>query len=152
MPPITVQRIASDGDAGFHIEWLDAANLDGEPLTGFFHLTGTACEDLVAHMRVPNRAPEEKLHHLQDQMMGCAGGVEGGAVSMEDVAEAFAAAYSELVLDSVDRVKLGLKAITRDGHEDLVAVRAGAPVRPWNARGLPASFQAFIDAGQPADE
>jgi len=38
-----------------------------------------------------------------------------------------------LTQNRVDRSNLGLKAVTKDGDEDLRAVQQGAPVRPWNA-------------------
>lgn len=137
MPPITVTRIEPDGDGGWFIEWHDAANLDGQPLTGFFHLTVQAVEDLVLHQRRPNRAPRDKLDKVTNNL------TRGHTAAT--VAANFRDAYEEIIQDRIDRHNLGLKAVTRDGHEDLEAVRQGAPVRPWNAQDpRPQGFKDFI--------
>lgn len=137
MPPITVQHIESDGDGGWFIQWHDAANLDGEPLTGFFHLTTDTCQELVTHQRRPNRASETRLQTCDDILRGT------NAPGL--IAAAFRLAYEEVIGDRIDRHNFGMKAVTRDGHADLEAVRQGAPVRPWNAADpRPETFRRFM--------
>lgn len=137
MPPITVQRVEPDSDDGFYIEWHDAANLDGQPLTGYFHLTQESLVELIVHQRRPNKAPQDKLEAVYSRLAERA--------PQAVVAQAFKDAYEEVLTDRIDRHKLGLKAVTRDGHEDLEAVRQGAPVRPWNATDPhPDGFKEFI--------
>lgn len=53
------------------------------------------------------------------------------------VYELFAEFRDGLTKNRQDRANLGLKALTKDGDEDLRAVSAGAPVRPWNAAKKP---------------
>lgn len=137
MPPVTVQRIQSDGDGGWYVEWYDPSNLDAQPVTGFFHLTEESVAELIVHQRRPNKAPQDKLEAVLARL------AERAPQAL--VAQAFRDAYEEVLQDRIDRHKLGLKAVTRDGHEDLEAVRKGAPVRPWNATDpRPQSFREFI--------
>jgi hypothetical protein len=126
MPPVSVTRIQPDDNGGFYIEWRDAANIDEKPVTGFFHLTQESLADLIVGQRRPNKAPQDKLEAVYTRL------VEKAPQAL--VAQAFRAAYEEVLTDRLDRHKLGLKAVTRHGHEDLKAVRQGAPVRPWNAK------------------
>lgn len=137
MPPVIATRIQPDNDGGFFVEWHDAANLDGQPLTGYFHLTEQAIAELVVHDRRPNKAPQDKLESVLTRL------AEKAPQTL--VAQAFRAAYEEVLTDRIDRHNLGLKAVTKDGHADLEAVRQGAPVRPWNAKDpRPQGFKEFI--------
>lgn len=136
MPPVTVTRIESDNEGGWFIEWHDAANLDGLPLTGFFHLTEAFCSDLVVHQRKPNRAPTSKLEACHSLIL------TGTPVQ---VSAAFIAAYEEVLADRIDRHNYGMKAVTSHGHADLEAVRQGAPVRAHNrVDPRPDGFKDFI--------
>jgi hypothetical protein len=148
MPGIQILAAESDGSGGVVIHWYDPANLDGQPLEGFFHATEEALDELVIHQRRPNRAPEERLNTARGVLAAKRG--RGKPVltpaDVDEVAQAWRDAYDEVLTDNIDRRRLGLKAVTRDGHEDLEAVRNGAPVRPWNAR-VPEGkdkFDAFV--------
>jgi hypothetical protein len=138
MPPLVVNRIESDGDGGFFIEWRDPSNLDGQPLTGFFHVTEQSVTELLVHQRRPNRAPEDKLIDVLT-------GLRDGA-PMAQVGQMWRLAYDEILTDRIDRHNFGMKAVTKGGHADLVAVRGGAKVSPENrVDARPQGFQDFID-------
>lgn len=139
MPPLVVNRIESDGEGGYFIEWRDPSNLDGDPLTGFFHLTETSVADLIQHQRRPNRAPQDKLETVITRL------TEGAPMAL--IGQLWRAAYDEVLTDRIDRHNFGMKAVTSNGHADLEAVRGGARVLPENAvKTQPAGFQEFIDA------
>ena len=138
MPPIVVNRIEDDGEGGYFIEWRDPANMDGLPLTGFFHLTEQAMEDLIRGMRKPNKAPEDKQRDVIT-------GLQEDAPKAQ-IGQMWRLAYDEILSDRIDRHNLGMKAVTSNGHADLVAVRQGAPVLPENAVDpSPQEFKDFID-------
>ncbi len=138
MPPLVVNRIESDGNGGYFIEWHDPANLDGEPLTGFFHLTEQSASDLIVHQHRPNRAPEDKLEAVIDKLAERA--------PMALIGQLWRAAYDEVLTNRIDRHNFGMKAVTSNGHADLVAVRGGAKVSPENrVDARPQGFQDFID-------
>ena len=138
MPPLVVNRIESDSDGGFFIEWRDPSNLDGEPLTGFFHLTEQSVTELVVHQRRPNQAPEDRLADVLT-------GLRDGA-PMAQVSQMWRLAYDEILSDRIDRHNFGMKAVTSHGHADLVAVRGGAPVLPENAvDARPQGFRDFME-------
>lgn len=125
MPPVTVTRIEPAPEGGWFIAWHDVANLDGQPLDGYCHVTEQWVADMTVGQRKPNKAPQDKLEALLTRL------AEQAPQAL--VTQAFADAYGEVLQDRIDRHNLGLKAVTRDGHADLEAVRAGAPVRLWNA-------------------
>ncbi len=137
MPPLVVNRIESDSNGGFFIEWHDPSNLDGDPLTGFFHLTEQSVAELVVHQRRPNKAPQDKL---EDVIVGLRDGLP-----MAQIGQLWRLAYDEVLTDRIDRHNFGMKAVTSNGHADLVAVRGGAPVLPENAVDrAPPGLQDFI--------
>lgn len=135
MPPIVVNRIESDGDGGYFIEWRDPANVNG-PITAFFHLTEQSVADLVVHQRRPNHAPEDKLANVLT-------GLREGA-PMAQVGQMWRLAYDEVISDRLDRLNFGMKAVTTNGHADLEAVRGGAPVLPENRVDKVPEFTQFI--------
>ncbi len=138
MPPLVIQRIESDDNGGFFIEWHDPSNLDGQPLTGFFHLTESSIAELIVHQRRPNRAPQDKLEAVIDKL------ADGAPMAL--IGQLWRAAYDEVLSDRIDRHNFGMKAVTTNGHADLVAVRAGAKVRPENAVNLrPQGLQDFME-------
>lgn len=138
MPPLVIQRIESDGDGGFFIEWHDPSNLDGQPVTAFFHLTETSTLDLIRHQRRPNRAPQDKLEAVIVKL------AEGAPMAL--IGQLWRDAYDEVLTDRIDRHNFGMKAVTKGGHADLEAVRGGAPVLPENAvDARPQGFQDFIN-------
>lgn len=59
--------------------------------------------------------------------------VKSGVNDPDRMAVLFDGFYSEIRRNRINRANLGLKAVTRDGDEDLRAVAAGAPVRAHNA-------------------
>ncbi len=138
MPPLVVNRIESDDNGGFFIAWRDPSNLDGQPLTGFFHLTEQSIAELVVHQRRPNRAPEDKLKAVTDKLR------EGAPMAL--IGQLWRVAYDEVLTDRIDRHNFGMKAVTTNGHADLEAVRGGAKVSPENRVDVrPQGFQDFID-------
>jgi len=66
--------------------------------------------------------------------------------SANEILELFVEFRDGLTKNRQNRANLGLKTVTKDGDEDLRAVAAGAPVRPWNAatRPKPEGFDEFI--------
>lgn len=125
MPPVTVKRVDPDGHGGAFVFWRDEANLDGLPVDGAFHLTPESLDALYRGMVKPNQTPNPNLNKLRYELD------RGKALTR--IAEEFAAAYAAILDDRIGRHRLGLKAVTRHGFEDLEAVRNGAEVRPWNA-------------------
>lgn len=139
MPPLVVNRIESDGDGGYFIEWRDPSNLDSKPLTAFFHLTEASVLELILHQRQPNRAPQDKLEAVIEKL------TDGAPMAL--IGQLWRAAYDEILTDRIDRHNFGMKAVTSHGHADLEAVRGGARVLPENAVNTqPTGFQEFIDA------
>lgn len=139
MPPLVVKRIESDNNGGYYIEWHDPSNLDGQPVTAFFHLTESSLADLIVHQRRPNQAPQGKLEAVIDKL------AEGAPMAL--IGQLWRAAYDEVLTDRIDRHNFGMKAVTSNGHADLEAVRGGAKVLPENAvNSQPTGFQEFIDA------
>ena len=138
MPPLIINRIETDSNGGYFIEWHDPSNIDGDPLTGYFHLTEQAMEDLIRGMRRPNNAPEDKQ---RDVIIGLR---EGAPIAQ--IGQMWRLAYDEILSDRIDRHNFGMKAVTSNGHTDLVAVRGGAPVLPENATDRqPQGFTDFIE-------
>ena len=92
----------------------------------WFHVTADWC-DQIHHDQFKihghqNAALNKLRYHLRN-----------GSPSAAEVAEWLEDVIGEMVKNRQDRKNLGLKAVTRHGHEDLEAVRNGEPVRPWNA-------------------
>ncbi len=139
MPPLIVNRIEPDGEGGFFIEWHDPSNLDGKPLTAFFHLTKQSLEELRTHERRPNRAPEDRLDAVVK-------GLRDGA-PMAQIGQLWRQAYNDILADRIDRHSFGMKAVTSHGHADLEAVRGGAAVLPENRVEADQGFQDFIATG-----
>lgn len=93
----------------------------------------------------------EKVEELRRGMVRINGGDESNlnllAYWMNDedkVRELFPLAYGEIVGNRQARQRLGLKAVTLDGDEDLKAVQEGAEVRPWNAAKQKVPVEDFI--------
>lgn len=110
---ITALTAAPDG---WYIEFSDLLPVN------YIHLTLEKIEDLRVGMVRINGGDESNLnllvYYFDDEAK---------------VRELFPLAYGGIVGNRTERSRLGLKAITRDGDEDLRAVQQGAPVRPWNA-------------------
>lgn len=141
MPPLTVEQIEEDGDGGYFIEWHDPSNMEDQEVTGFFHLTEASIVDLIRGQRRPNRAPQDKLEAVIEKL------AEGAPQAL--IGQLWRAAYDEVLTDRIDRYKFGMRAVTSNGHADLVAVRGGAAVLPENAVSRrPSGFEDFIDASQ----
>ncbi len=137
MPPVTVSSIKSDGASGWFIHWHDEANLNGLPIDGYFHLSDVTCGDLFTHCIRPNNAPATNMNKLE-------WAVHSGK-NKEMVATLFCEAYGEIIETRIARHRLGLKAVTSHGHQDLEAVQLGEPVRPWNAVNSDVGFHEWIE-------
>jgi hypothetical protein len=116
-----VTHIEPDDDNGWLIEYESV--FSDHP--GLVHLTLLLVEELRVGMVRINRGDETLLNVLADHL-------ENGRPG-PIVAASFADAYGQILMNRIARTNLGLKAVTRDGDEDLKAVQEGAPVRPWNA-------------------
>ena len=106
--------------------------------TGFVHLTSEWAEsfhrDQYAIHGTQNPALNKLRYHLAHDTL-----------TKQQVEEWFGEAYGTAIKNRSDRTSLGLKAVTKHGHEDLEAVRNGAPVRPWNAANrVDPEFDKFI--------
>lgn len=93
----------------------------------------------------------EKIEDLRMGMVRINGGDESNlnllAFYFDDeakVRELFPLAYGGIIGNRQARQNLGLKAVTKDGDEDLKAVQEGAPVRPWNAAKQESPVEDFI--------
>lgn len=106
--------------------------------TGYVHLTAEWAEAFHRdqyHIHGTQNGALNKLRY----------GLAHDTLTVGDVEELFPEAYGEALKNRADRNALGLKAVTRHGHEDLEAVRDGADVRPWNAaRAHDPKFDEFI--------
>lgn len=105
--------------------------------TGFVHLTADWADalhrDQFAIHGTHNAALNKLRYHLRH-----------GNPTEEQAKEWFTEAYGAVVKNREDRARLGLKAVTRHGHEDLEAVRNGEPVRPWNAANQKSELHEWI--------
>jgi hypothetical protein len=90
------------------------------------HLTADWAEDIYDHQIKPNQAPNPAWNRLRY-------GLQHDTLTRQEVEELFAEGYGLIIETRHDRQVHGLKAVTRHGHEDLVAVQEGADVRPYNA-------------------
>lgn len=122
---ITALTAAPDG-------WFVEFSTDAFP-TNYIHLTLEKIEALRVGMVRINGGDESNLnllaYHFDDEAK---------------VRELFPLAYGGIVGNRQARQNLGLKAVTKDGDEDLKAVQEGAPVRPWNAAKSQAPVEDFI--------
>jgi hypothetical protein len=92
----------------------------------YFHLTSAWCDDMYRHQIKPNKSENPAFNRLRHL-------IETGSTDSQVVADTFTEAYGQIIGNRLSRKALGLKAVTKDGDEDLKAVQNGAPVRPWNA-------------------
>lgn len=99
----------------------------------YIHLTLEKIEDLRQGMVRINQGDESNLNLLAYWMN-----------DEDKVRELFPLAYGGIVGNRGARQRLGLKAVTRDGDEDLKAVQEGAEVRPWNAAKSQSPVEGFI--------
>lgn len=90
----------------------------------YVKLSGQWVDDMTRDMVRINRGDETAANRLKMAL-------ETGAPEL--VADGFADFYGQVCGNRVARQRVGLKAVTRDGDDDLKAVQEGAPVRPWNA-------------------
>tara|TARA_R110000744_G_scaffold34976_4_gene81252 strand:- start:3356 stop:3784 length:429 start_codon:yes stop_codon:yes gene_type:complete len=121
---ITVDSFEEQPDGSVLVEFTDA----GQGFTAFFHITEQAVEDLIVQQLNPNGAPTELME-------SCLSACHHHEHDAEEIVNSWAAAYSELVQDRLDRKAFGMKAVTSNGHEDLVAARDGAEVDAHNLDG-----------------
>lgn len=112
---------------GWFIEFSDALPVN------YIHLTLERIEELRVGMVRINGGDESNLnllaYHFDDEAR---------------VRELFPLAYGGIVGNRGARQRLGLKAVTQDGDEDLKAVQEGAEVRPWNAAKTDLPVEEFI--------
>lgn len=137
MPPITITHLEPDGQGGWYVEWHDEANLDGEPLTAYFHVAPTEVDQLC-RVRQQLRAPENKLTDaaatvgrdyatvgrlLDDRF------TQRRELAIPDEVEVpyadrdWVDGYADHITDCIDRVKLNVAG--HAPHDALVAARAG---------------------------
>ena len=130
---IEVVSVDHDGTRGWFLRWNDPHQTGRG---GYVHLTAKWLDEMWRHQIKPRRAqadgriiPAEgesafnRLRYL----------INHGEVTEFDVRLLFEEAYGAIISNRQTRTNLGLKAVTRDGDEDVRAVAEGAPVRPWNA-------------------
>lgn len=92
---------------------------------GYVLLTPAWAEDLHRHQVAVNRTNVPALNRLRYELAHA-------DPSPERLVALFEEAYSTVIGYRRARLALGLKAVTRDGHADLAAVLAGAPIRDYN--------------------
>jgi hypothetical protein len=110
--------------------WLVAYN------NRFYHITEAWCEEMFRHQIKPRKAKEDGRDVLADgekafNKLRYAVTHDG---SGEDVYRLLVEFREALTGNLKARRAHGLKPVTKDGDEDLRAVTAGEPVRPWNAK------------------
>lgn len=101
----------------------------------FYHITPEWCEEMRRHQIKPRKANVDGRDVLADgekefNLLHYAVTHDGAD---EDVYRYLVAFREALTGNYAARRAHGLKPVTKDGDEDLRAVQAGAPVRPWNA-------------------
>lgn len=131
MPPITILDYESDGEGGWLIEWHDEANLDGQPLTGYFHLTLESVAELFK-AREATFAPRAKFqsaiqHAFSDRANSPAKPPSG---RLPSAVQDWLDGYNEHVDDCIDRVKLNVDGAAP--HHVLENARLGNnPEKRW---------------------
>ncbi len=106
---------------GWFIHWDDGGNRKG-----YIHLTAEWCDDMHQHQIKPNKVHNPAFNRLRYML-------QHGQGTADEISGVFADAYGRIIKTRQDRASLGLKAVTRDGDEDLKAVQEGEPVRSHNA-------------------
>jgi len=114
-----IETIEADGAGGFYVH--TTGDIDRT-----FHVTAAWADELHAHQVKPNQTPNPALNRLRHAL-------HTGTATASQAKAMFLEAYGAVVADREERDRLGLKPVTRHGHEDVTAVREGAEVRPWNA-------------------
>jgi len=143
MPGITIDAVEPDGNGGWYIQWTDPCNLDGKPLTAYYHLTETNLHELM-RARQAVEAPTAKMQECSG-LLGCA---EGEALTEDGLPAAVAAwqaAYDEHLQDCIDRATLGLPETAT--HAELEQARSAALSAAENLSEpevAPGSFKEFI--------
>ena len=118
--PVSVVGLQAVAD-GWMIEWTQE-NGGG----GYVHLTAEWCDAMYQHQIQPNNVHNPAFNRLRYMMANSQG-------TTEEISEVFSEAYEQIIQTRQARASLGLKAVTRDGDEDLKAVQEGEPVRSHNA-------------------
>lgn len=126
-----VVAVESDGANGWLIEaedvnlWTISTDTGPQPIPMYFHVTPEWVEDIRQGLVKINSGDETWLNLLAYQLTL--------PPDPDRIGSLFVEAYGRAAGNRVARQRLGLKAVTRDGDADLVAVQEGAEVRPWNA-------------------
>ena len=105
---------------------------------GYIHLTAEWLDEMWRHQINPRRARDPESSRVIPAEGEAAFNrlrylINHGEATEFDVRLLFEEAYGAIIKNRGDRMNLGLKAVTRDGDEDVRAVAAGAPVRLWNS-------------------
>ena len=106
---------------GWFIHWDDGGNRKG-----YIHLTAEWCDDMHQHQIKPNKVHNSAFNRLRYML-------QNGQGTADEISGVFSEAYEQIIKTRQDRSNLGLKAVTRHGDEDLIAVQNGEPVRSWNS-------------------
>ena len=118
--PVRVVHIEPAVD-GWFVQWSQAGRQ-----TGYVHLTSEWCDDMHQHQIKPNKVHNPAFNRLRYML-------QHGQGTAEEISGVFSEAYGQIIKTRQDRSNLGLKAVTRDGDDDLKAVQQGESVRPWNS-------------------
>lgn len=113
MPPITVTHYEPDDNGGWFVEFHDAANLDGDPLDGFIHITVEKANEfarLLKHLKVPEQANHRvKLAQSLGTLARDRGGRPEVPVGVVPYAvRDFVEFYDGHVADCIDRCRLNV--------------------------------------------
>lgn len=118
-----IRHIEPDGSGGWFITWEGG---------GHIWLNEAWLDEMWRHQIKPRKVNVPAFNRLRWVF---------GHGDVDQVAEAFTEAYGDILGNREARRNLGLKTVTRDGDEDLIAVQEGAEVRPWNAPVRPSNAE-----------
>ena len=118
--PVRVVHIKPAVD-GWFVQWSQVGRQ-----AGYVHLTSEWCNEMYQHQIKPNKVYNPAFNRLRYML-------QHGQGTADEISEVFSEAYEQIIKTRQDRSNLDLKAVTRDGDEDLKAVQQGEPVRSWNS-------------------
>lgn len=116
MPPISILDYEYDDDGGWLVHWRDEANVDGEPVEAFIHLTPEKVSELaVARKQV--KAPQTEMAQVALDLVQAREEARGGNHPSTpgpndpppDIVRRFINGYETHVQDCIDRINLNVK-------------------------------------------
>ena len=130
MPPITIEDYEPDGNGGWFVEWHDAVNADGQPLTAHIHITPKLAAEfalLRAVANAPNDIAQQSLERAIENLERDRGTTPTIPPNVTPFTiRDFMEFYEQHVEDCCDRIKLNVAG--HAPYEVLESARRGRPV------------------------